>query len=166
RYRVAGLPGGGTYPRGASCGASHAAIPITVGDPELDGTKPVDLTVPNSPPSITLLAAALEGVGVRSAAPGSILDVSADVADADGDTLHYAWVDDQGGVTTVDAPVARWTLQPVTASNVLNLLVSDGKGGYARRQLVVRGGDPIARFAGHVKSRDGRGLAPASRSVD
>src|SRR5262249_50571152 len=166
RYLLAGLPGAGTYTLDASCGASHAAIPITVGAAELDGTRPVDLTVPNSPPSITLLAATMEGVGVRSAVPGSILDVSADVADADGDTLHYAWVDDQGGVTTVDAPVARWTLQPVTASNVLNLLVSDGKGGYASRQLVVRGGDPIARFGGHVNSRDGTALAHASVSVD
>src|SRR4030095_7871127 len=106
--------------------------------------------VPNTAPHIDSLAAFVNGIGVRRAAPGATVDVSAEVTDADGDGLHYAWLDAEGAVTTLDVPGARWTLQPVPATNSLTLLVADGRGGYTSRELTPRGGGAIARFAGHV----------------
>jgi hypothetical protein len=165
-YLLPGLAGAGAITIDVTCGDSHVAVPVTIGEEQLGGAATVDLTLPNSAPSITLLAASQYGVGVRSAAPGTLVDVVAEVTDVDGDALHYVWIDDLGGVTTVDAPVAQWTLQSVPASNVLTLLVSDGKGGYASRGLAVRGGDAVARFTGIVKGRGGDVVADAVVTVD
>src|SRR5262249_12661790 len=49
--------------------------------------------------------------------------------------------------------------------NTLNLLVTDGKGGYATRQLVLRAGVPFTRFTGTVKEPEGSPLANATVAV-
>src|SRR5262249_55104304 len=112
------------------------------------------------------LTASQDGEAVRKAAPGAVVDVAADVTDADGDTLRYAWVDDFGGITSVDAPKARWTLQSISAENVLNLLVTDGKGGYATRQLLLKRGVPLGRFGGPGRDPTDPRIGTATVAVD
>src|SRR5262245_11764186 len=88
QYVLAAVRDPGTYTLDATCGSVHVATPVTVSREHLDGSQALDLTVPNTPPSIGSLAAFTNGIGVRRAAPGATVDVSAEVTDADGDGLH------------------------------------------------------------------------------
>jgi hypothetical protein len=164
-YLLPGLAGPGSYTLEATCGGGKIVKSIALGAEELAGSRAVDLTIPNSPPLITLLAAWQDGNGVRTAAPGSTVDVVAEVEDPDADRLHFAWADDAGGVTSVDAPRLRWTLKTAPAQNVVNIVVTDGKGGYAEKQLIVRAGVPFTRFTGNVKDPAGTPLANARVTV-
>ncbi len=164
-YLLPDVPGPGSYTLRATCGAAQVEQAVAVGPEELAGTRGLELTIPNTPPEIGLLSASQNGQGVQKPPAGATVDVAADVVDPDGDALHYAWIDDNGGVTPVDAPAARWTMQSVPAQNTLNLLVADGKGGYATRQLVLRAGVPFTRFTGTVKEPDGTPLANATVTV-
>jgi Carboxypeptidase regulatory-like domain/Bacterial Ig domain len=164
-YLLPGLGGPGSYTVAATCGSMTTTRSIAVGADELAGSRALDLTIPNSSPIITLVAAWQDGHGVRTAAPGSSVDVVAEVEDPDGDPLHFAWADDAGSITSVDAPRVRWTLKATPAENVVNVVVSDGKGGYAEKQVVVRAGVPFTRFTGTVKDPAGTPIADAKVTV-
>jgi hypothetical protein len=164
-YLLAGIRGPGTHTLRAVCGGAQVEQTVDVGVDALSGARAVDLVLPNASPTIRLLSAWQDGKGIRTAAPGSTVAVRVEADDPDGDPLHFAWVDAGGGVVSADAPEVAWKLQATPGQNLVNVVVTDGKGGYARQHLVVKGGVPFARFTGTVRDAAGAPIADAVVTV-
>jgi hypothetical protein len=149
-YVLTGLPGVGVYVVDAACAAAHAARSVEVGAGQLSGALPVDFRIANSAPTITLLSASDASGPLRTGMPGETVTVTVQATDPESDALHYAWRDGNDLVDSIDAPTIAWPLLGVEAANTLNVQVTDGKGGFAERQLVVGTSPTGDRFIGTV----------------
>jgi hypothetical protein len=166
-YVLPDIPGTGTYPVDAACAAAQAHANIGVDTPQLSGAVAVDVSIRNRPPVITLLGAANATGPLRTASPGETVQVTVQTADPDGDPLHYQWRDGNDLLSPMDAPTIAWPLLGVPAANTISLEVTDGKGGFAERQLVLGTSPTGARFIGTVTDgATGAALAGAQVDVD
>lgn len=149
-YIRAGQPTTGRFRLQARCGASVVEAGLT--DPG-DTPQRIDMVFDNARPILDGIEARADGRGVRVAAPGAAVDVIALASDANGDPLTYDWTVSPGAGTLVstEGALARWRLPEVEGVHDLNLVVADGRGGFARGtvHLEVRAGGG-ARFAGLV----------------
>ena len=83
------------------------------------------------------------------------------------DPVHYFWRDGNDLVTPVDAATITWPLLGVPAANTITLEVTDGKGGFDSRQLVLGTSQTGDRFIGTVQDgATGIPLAGAHVDVD
>ncbi|HEV3317373.1 MAG TPA: hypothetical protein VG488_10405, partial [Candidatus Angelobacter sp.] len=99
-YVLAGIPGNATnLTVRATC--EDAKVEQKIGGKE--GITRVDLTLPNSRPTITAAIARFTNKGVRRAPLGASVDAQVQTIDPDGDTLHYRWGVQDGNGTVVSA---------------------------------------------------------------
>ena len=112
----------------------------------------VDLTLPNSRPTITAATARLTNKGVRRAPLGASVDAQVQTIDPDGDTLHYRWgvQDGNGTVVSADATSVSWHLPNAAGTNVVYVVANDGKGGYAFDRIPLTVGATGVGFSGQV----------------
>jgi len=85
----------------------------------------------NHPPSITSLVA-----NPTSLAPGGSSTVTCVASDPDGDSLSYAWTCN-GGATSGTGAQVTWVAPSVANTYIVNVVVSDGKGGTANGSVAI-----------------------------
>ena len=134
-----------TVPAGNFAGilrASCESAPVTeISFPQ--NTTTLNVTLPrNTNPSIDVLTAKVGGQSVQGVPPGSTIDVSVGARDNDGHPLRYQWTVTDGLVTNANAQSVKWTLPrkgtlPKGGLHFLYVLVSDGVGGFAQKQLAI-----------------------------
>jgi len=69
--------------------------------------------------------------------PSSTSRITCVATDADDDTLTYAWSSDSGGTITGTGDTVTWNAPEVPGSYVINVSVTDGKGGEAKDLVTV-----------------------------
>lgn len=121
------------------------------------------LTLSNTRPVIAEIVATQGGQPVKRVAPGSTVQLTATVGDADGDALHFLWLPSlhANGFISVDATNVDWTLPVSAGVHQMYLRASDGHGGYAMARVRVSTAPEIL-FTGLVNDSDG---APVSEAV-
>lgn len=141
---------GGTGNMHAVCeaGIADAAVQIQAG-PTLQ-----DMVINNHRPQILSMDFSKGSVGVRRANPGDTIRVTVQATDADGDTLHYRWSDDNAGnLGFPDTPAVDWKVANAATTNTLHVQVSDGRGGFATLSRTLQSGPDSLLFAGRVFNR-------------
>ena len=68
---------------------------------------------------------------------GPTVTLSVQAIDPLGGVLHYRWKTTDGSVKDVDAPTTTWTLPTGSGLHFAYVLISNGKGGYTERRIVV-----------------------------
>ncbi|MEY2508291.1 MAG: hypothetical protein QOH01_2620 [Verrucomicrobiota bacterium] len=121
---------------------------------DLDHPAFVELTLENHRPRLLTVVAKLNGQPLMTPPAGSVLKVTADVKDPDGDALSFVWRTQSGAVVGTGAEV-EWTLPKRAGVSELNLLVSDGKGGDVTGKVVVGAGATGLVFSGRVVNEKG-----------
>jgi hypothetical protein len=100
-----------------------------------------------------LLGVTLLGLSVRAddeRPTGPTVRVSVSVS---GDTLHYRWKSIDGSIRNVNSPNTTWTLPVGKGLHFAYLLVSNRKGGYTERRILVStDGEPAVRSGGEEGS--------------
>jgi len=122
----------------ATFGAATATQPISVTPA---GTK-VSIPFENRPPRALALAAQENAFSfkfgdVHAASPGEVVSLDAGATDIDGDTLTYRWHVPVGEIIGQAAATVRWKAPQRPGRYVLDVLTSDGKGGYNRKSITV-----------------------------
>ncbi len=132
------------------------------------GVTTQDIVMAASVPTILAFDFTKNGVGIRRADPGDTVTVTVLAKDPDGNTLHYAWVDDNGrAVNLPDAPTVQWPLPAVAGTNTLRVQVSNGKGGVVWYSRAIQSGPNAIFFSGHVFNRQtNAGVAGATISLN
>jgi hypothetical protein len=128
-------------------------------------TAPVTITFTNHRPRILDISALVNGQRVRSAAPGSTVQVKANIEDADGDTLEIKWTTDSGTVTGNTATV-EWKLPDQPGIYSLTVFVTDRMGGAITKQFSIEVGRQSNTFRGMVVDPKGAPIAGADVSVN
>jgi len=149
-YALPGIPAPGAYRLEATFLGGESTRAVNLSASDLLGETPFDLVVANRQPVVESVLATLAGAVVRTASPGDTLEVEAIATDPDGDTLEYRWTDGNGRSIDLDSPIIDWTLVDTEARNLLYVLVSDGRGGFATGQLAIPTGPAVAHFSGRV----------------
>jgi hypothetical protein len=148
------VPGPGNYQLKGTCALGVGSRSISVAPADLFGATAFNLTLDNRGPVILSMLPVAGGIPVRSANPGDTVQVKVVAEDPDGDTLHYEWATNSSGFTSVDADTVNWTLANVSAANTMFVQVSDGKGGFATRNLTLQAGTGGVLFSGKVVARN------------
>lgn len=121
----------------------------------------------NHNPTLAPLAAKVDGQWVRMVKPGETIMVHAHANDVDGDRLRYRWVTvpDSGSTEQLKASTIKWHVGEGKHVQRLSVVVSDGKGGYAKETLKLPTESEVV-FAGQVVSSDGKPLDSVSVQVN
>jgi hypothetical protein len=115
-------------------------------------SNPLALQLPNRRPLLYAVVAH-NGSSVRREVPADAkLRVTADVRDLDDDRLNVIWkpAPFNGDVVSPDGAEAVWKLDGTPGLKTLYVLVSDGRGGYARGQVTVAAGASTANFTARL----------------
>jgi len=148
------IPGAGNYHLNGECALGKGQKDVTATPADLFGATIYPLTLDNSAPTIFSIVPDKSGTAVRRASPGDTLKVTVKASDPDGDTLHYKWVSATPGFTSTDSDTVNWTLPGTSATNVIYVEVTDGRGGFANERLLVQTGITTISFSGTVIDRD------------
>ena len=121
----------------------------------------------NQNPTIAPLAAEIDGQWARMAEPGTTVIVRAHAADKDGDRLRYRWIvmPDSGTLRNIKPSIVEWEIGEGQQDHKLHLVVSDGRGGYAKETLRLPTRSEVI-FGGKVVSSDGKPIEGASVAVN
>jgi cytochrome c5 len=137
---------------------------------DLQGTRayPFDFVFRNSAPRIRLISAQINQKPIQIAAPGSMVTLKAVAEDSDGDTLEYRWLlpEDEGIVGPSNNPELKWTLPSRRGRFVVTVLVSDGRGGYARDSFTITATSAGVPFNGTVVETSGAAVPGALVAVN
>ena len=164
-FAIAGLSSAVDLKLTAASQSSLASLAIPAATlRNLGAPANLDLAFKNARPRLSAVVARLNGQLVTSAAPGSVLDVTADVNDPDGDPLTFDWRTQAGTVSGQGATV-KWTLPPGAGLFELDVLVSDGKGGDVLGKVVIGSGATGVVFSGQVLNPAGQPVAGAAVSL-
>jgi hypothetical protein len=146
-YLIPRVPADHGLSLSVTCGGSELKAKITgPGVGSLAPFSQLPLEIKNRGPHLISVVATLNGKSIRSAPVGSVVVVRVTATDPDGDVLHYQWTDGTKDFASSDSAVINWTLSSVSATNVLFIEVSDGKGGYASGKItVITGAVPVVR---------------------
>jgi hypothetical protein len=146
------------------CDAASASSRVAT----ISGAVLRDVSLGNRAPSIQALDFTKGGAGIRAANVGDTIRVAVLASDPDGDTLHYAWVDDSGrNLGLPDAASVNWPLLNSTTLNTIHVQVTDGKGGFATLSRSIPVGNSSIFFDGRLfDRRTGAGIAAATVSVN
>lgn len=125
----------GTYTLTVDCDGKKYSIPVTVADP--NNFKMPDIKLNNTPPVIAHFEAVQGGVNVVGVSKNSVVTLTATVSDPNGDALSFAWGANAGKIISSSGNTARWRLPNSGGLNFAYVLVTDGKGAYVERSVVV-----------------------------
>lgn len=130
-----------------------------------DAPRRLDLVFDNDRPTLDGIEVLVEGGGTSFGPPGAVVEVAAVARDDDGDPLTFRWRPHPGSgeLDSASGPSARWRLPDAEGVHALDLLVADGRGGFARGSVRIEArAGATARFAGRVVDAEtGEGLAGA-----
>ncbi|MET0340183.1 MAG: hypothetical protein ABW252_04245 [Polyangiales bacterium] len=149
------------------CGELTQTFALRGSHVDLKGGKPWKLTLPNRRPQIRAIAALVGAAKGVSVTPGTTVRLEASSVDPDGHGLSHRWKVQRGvGTLTVTAnpAVAEWKVPAFEGTHSAYLTVSDGRGGYALREVQVRVHAPANSnvvFSGVVQTQQG---APVERA--
>jgi len=149
-YVLAVLPGQDRVDFRIRCASVLLETPHSLSPDERSGAESVDWQLPNTAPQITRLVVSDGDGPLRFVAPGSTVQIEAEVSDPDADPLTFSWWDDADSVVSVSAASIPWTAPPSSQIDNLHLRVEDGRGGVSNAHLTVRIGPAEDRFIGHV----------------
>ncbi len=155
QYVLPEIPGPGSYKLRATYDNSVVEQTVSLSAAALTGHTDFDLTVANSSPKILGITPSLGGNALRSASPGSTLQVALSAVSPGGHPLHYRWGDGTPSFVSTDTSTISWTIASTSATNVLFVEVTDNLGGFANGHLTVPGGSGNAKFAGTVSTLPG-----------
>lgn len=127
-----------------------------------------DLVIPNQRPQIRAVYAAKDGRGVRSAAPGTVLTVTVEASDPDGDTLEFLWkpTGSEGPFTSISSNTVSWTLPKSGGTHSMYVLARDHQGGFALEKVSISGDGESAQFTGFVCDDSNLPISNAQVSVN
>ncbi len=129
----------------------------------------IDLYIDNTPPRLDpLVVTDVSGRRVRTASPGSSVQLTGPSSDADGDPLRFLWLPSAGS-GTVNAPdilMVTWTLPDAPGRYSVTLFVYDGKGGYAQSTLSLLADNEGIPFSGTVDATDAPSLVGAEVDIN
>ncbi|MCH7700398.1 MAG: hypothetical protein IID37_01805 [Planctomycetes bacterium] len=117
----------------------------------------INQVIANSPPRLDpLVAVDAMGRRVRTALPGSVVELTARGSDADGDDVSYRWhvAAGSGTLDGIDAPSVSWTLPGALGRYSVTVYAYDGKGGYAESYLSLVATKDGISFSGQVSATD------------
>jgi len=100
---------------------------------------------------------------VQVASPGTRISLKAIAKDRDGDPLKFTWLvaGGAGTLSTTSGSVTTWQLPPGAGQHGVTLIAWDGKGGYAKSELLVRAGTGGVPFSGIVRENSGAAVGGA-----
>lgn len=127
-----------------SAGNKAVSVLVTYAatDPVTDPTAPsddtgkttVNVVQPNRNPTVSPISCSPSSCAVTS---GETISFSAPATDADGDTLAYSWSFGSGARCTGESGSSPTCSYPTGGSRVVNVVVSDGRGGTQTRSVMV-----------------------------
>ena len=126
-----------------------------------------DFVLPDRAPRIRVVTAMAGGKPVQVANPGGTIDLHAVADDPNGDKLEYRWLLPDGQVVgpTTDE-VLHFDVPAQKANLLVAVLVSDGRGGFARSGISIRAEAPVAWFSGTVTDMFGQEINGALIEVN
>ena len=140
-----------------------AAANVSVGN----AVAPVDVELPNHRPQLVALVPEVGGKTVRTAAPGTTVQVRALANDADNDALSYDWKLLAGsGTLTPAGSTTQWTLPANEGRYAVYIQVKDGRGGYVHDRVMFAVGKKDDLFSGRVVDQSATAVAGARVSIN
>ena len=126
----------GSYTMHVICDGFAYDTPVTVPNPVTNFQLP-DIQLNNAPPAVTSFEAKVGGNAVVGAPKNTTVTLVANASDPNGDPLTFTWGANAGTITSTSANTAKWLLPNSTGLNFAYVLVSDGKGGYTEKHVVI-----------------------------
>jgi len=129
----------------------------------------IDLKIRNHRPRLNPLIP-LDSLGARMkvASSGATVAMHAEADDPDGDVLTYKWAAAAGSgvMGGGSGSIGNWTVPASEGTYTCYLTVSDGKGGYASKEVSLRVDPKGIRFSGFVRGSDVPALAGAAIRIN
>ncbi len=155
-------PGRGHKVR-VTCGALSTESSTAGMSPDL----PFVFTWNNARPIVRPLAATVNGVDVtQGVLPGTVIQLSTAVLDADGNPMTLRWRAQVGTLVDTATVNATWTVPSIPGTYAAYFSASDDRGGYTSRSVQVRVRTvPEVVFIGSVRDDGGGVIAGATVTV-
>ncbi|MEA2552121.1 MAG: hypothetical protein QOJ65_297, partial [Fimbriimonadaceae bacterium] len=136
----------------------------------MQGTGTATLVLKNRKPSLESAFVFRGREATRLAPLGATMPLSAQATDLDGDPLTFQWklpstAGSLGNFNT-NAERGEWSVPPIPGDYKAYVVVRDGKGGYARGNVVVKVGQTEGIFAGRVVDDSGNVVAGATVEIN
>ncbi len=126
-----------------------------------------DFELPNHPPRIRLVSAGVNGKPIQIAKPGSAVTLTAVAEDRDSDKLQYRWLLPDGSVSgPSNSPQLKFTLPGRVGQHGVEVVVSDGRGGYSKNTISINATNGGVPFNGTVVDQAGAPITGALIEVN
>lgn len=125
----------GTYNLTVDCDGAKYTTAVNAANPA-NFTTP-DIQLSNAPPVVASFEAQKSGANIVGATKNTTIDLVLSVSDPNGDPLTLSWGANAGNIVSTSGSSAKWKLPNAKGLNFAYVLVSDGKGGYVERNVVV-----------------------------
>lgn len=121
--------------------------------PKLDGIVPVSMAT---------------GRRARNPQPGDTIAMEVQANDRDGDPVEITWTtsSEGGTLSSTTGRGVRWELPKSRGLHEVEVIASDGKGGYDRRTVRLAVGAPGVAFSGWVTGSDGAPVPGAEVEIN
>ena len=134
-----------------------------------DAVHEVNLRIGNTPPTLDPLVPvdSNSGARIQVAIPGTNISLKAVGHDRDGDPIVYKWqlANAAGILGSGGGPNTTWQLPPGPGQYTVSVIAWDGKGGYAKSDLLVRAETGGVPFSGLVRDNSGAPIPAASIEI-
>lgn len=128
----------------------------------------VDIRMPNHRPRFEPLVPSVDGVRVRTAEPGAVVQLHAEATDVDGDVLSYRWIplNGSGDLSSLSGSDVDWQLPATESLNTVEVVAYDGKGGYTKSRVSVSTTPEGVLFSGQIRDTNGANVADAQIDIN
>jgi hypothetical protein len=125
----------GNYNITVDCDGSQYTTAVNVANPA-NFTAP-DIQLSNAPPVVTSFEAQKSGSNIVGTTKNTTIDLVVSASDPNGDPLTLSWGANAGSIISTTGSSAKWKLPNAKGLNFAYVLVTDSKGGYAERNVIV-----------------------------
>ena len=126
-----------------------------------------DFELRNHPPRIRLVSAGVNGKPIQIAKPGATVTLTAVAEDRDADKLQYRWLLPDGSVSgPSDSPTLKFTVPKRVGQHGVEVVVSDGRGGYTQNSISINATNGGVPFNGTVVDPAGAPITGALIEVN
>lgn len=128
----------------------------------------VDVRMLNHRPLFEPLEATVGGEYARVAEPGQTIQLHAEATDPDGDKVSFRWIlaSTSGKLSSNRGSDVEWTLPEVPALHRVEVIASDGRGGYAKSAISMEATKEGVLFSGRIVNPGGNGIADARVEIN